>query len=317
MKREKRSTSFILTALCTFALLLIMVGTSAFSFGRLPDGQNRIRNAAPHEAITPGTLATVIPGIIPTTMPGITGTETPGAVSTGTPAVIPTGTPGVAPTRTPNATTNPQGTYVGEVPNNHAWVALDSNGSQVMAFVTDGAKDHPATFAQWFKGTLENNRVTGLASKPDEGKVDALLTHNTATGIVTLPNGTTFPFTADVLPTVTNSGAPRTGAGLYRSEQMVNGQDYIGGWVLAPETNPTPSATETPSIVPPGTPSTILSPTAKPSISGIIQGGGLYNKQTDKVQSVPELTLQDLTAKKVSIPNLGEFKLTQCQQNLC
>src|SRR5260370_31211360 len=188
-----------------------------------------------------------------------------------------------------------------------------------MAFVTDGSRDHPVTFAQWFKGPLQDNKVTAVASKPDEGKVDATLTQSTAIGIVTLQNGMLFPFIADVLPSARR--ALNEEAGLYRSEQIINGQDYVGGWVLAPNTVPAPSATatatETPALVPTGTPSMILSPTATPSISGLIQGGGLYNKQTDKVQPVPELTIQDITAKKITIPNLGDFKLVPCRQNLC
>ncbi|MEO7022140.1 MAG: hypothetical protein ABI234_18470 [Ktedonobacteraceae bacterium] len=324
MRHTKRSTGFILTTLCTFALLLAAGGLSAFSFA-----PNHAEHGARLITETPGAAATMMPDTIPTGTPGGAATEIPATATPGGAATeIPTtATPGGAATGTPGATTNAQGTYIGTVPNatnptDTTWVALNSHGNDMTAFVTDGSKDHPATFAHWYKGTVQDNKFAAQASQPNAGKLDATVTQDTATGTITLPDGKMLPFTADVLQAASSSA----GAGLYKSEKVVNGKDYVSGWVLAPNpaTAPptateTPSATETPAPVPTlePSPSVTLSPTATPSISGIMQGGGMYDTQTNTVSSVPELTLQNLQSKQVTVPNLGELSLVPCTKNGC
>ncbi len=334
MRHTKRSTGFILTTLCTFALLLAAGGLSAFSFA-----PNHAEHGARFITEAPGAAATVMPDTIPTGTPGgaatvipaIPATATPDVAATEIPNVTATTTPGTSATGTPGATTNAQGTYIGTVPNatnptDTTWVALNSHGNEMTAFVTDGSKDHPATFAHWYKGTVQDNKFAAQASQPNAGKLDATVTQDTATGTITLPDGKTLPFTADVLQPASSSA----GAGLYKSEKVVNGKDYVSGWVLAPNpaTAPptateTPSATGTPTLVPTlvptlePTPPVTLSPTAMPSISGIIQGGGMYDTQTNTVSSVPELTLQNIQTKQVTVPNLGELSLVPCTKNGC
>lgn len=339
MKQKKRSTGFILKTLGIFALLMAVSGLSAFSLAPYSHALDHTQHGTQSVIDTPDVpgaaatdtpgAATDTPGVSSTDTPGAA-TDTPGATSTDTPGVLPpaiTGTPSM--TETPSATgtsgapgTPGQQTYIGAVPNannptNMTWVALSSsNGQQMTAFVTDGTKDHAPTFAHWYDGNLQNNKFSAQAGQPNAGKIDATLTQDTATGTITMPDGKTLPFTADV---VQNTSA-NTGAGLYKSEQMVNGATYVVGWILAPNPTANPSATGTPAMT--GTPSASGTPSATgtsttPGISGIAQAGAIYNKQTKAVSPVPELTSDNLQTKQVTLPNLGQFNLTSCQANMC
>lgn len=381
MRQKKRSTGFVLKTLGVFALLMAVSGLSALSFAPYPHELNSHARLA---VDTPGAATTSTPDTS-ATAPGAAATDTPDTSASVTPIIPVTETPGVLPPgdqtpgdQTPSATTTPgmmtetpgtsgQPIYIGEIPSpNHStnmtWVAISSsNGQQMTAFVTDGTKDHPPTFAYWYNGTLQNNKFAAPAGLPNSGKIEATVTQDTATGTITLPNGKTLPFTADML----QSSSLSLGAGLYKSEQVVNGVDYVVGWILAPNpaTNPsatqtpgatgtapimgspaatstapiigsptapiigsptapvmgTPATTETPGILPTGeaSPGATTSPTGATGISGLVQAGAIFNKQTKAVTPVPELTLQNLQSKQVTLPNLGEFNLMQCQGNMC
>ncbi|HEU5376365.1 MAG TPA: hypothetical protein VFV38_13050 [Ktedonobacteraceae bacterium] len=318
MRRKKRSTGFIVTTLCTLALLMAAGGVSAFSFAHSSATQPDLnRQPTPYDTSTPGTSDTSTPGVMDTSTPGATTTSTPGATDTSTPGVVP-GAPGNA-TGTPGATAVQ--TYVGQIPEKNAWVGIDSNGNQAIAFVTDGTKSHPATFANWYKGAVQNNKLNANATRSNEGKLEATLDSDKASGTITMKDGKKVPFTANAIP------ASDTMSGLYRSERDINGKKYIAGWILQPATATNPSATgtampstpasttETPTAT--GTPSATGTATGTPSTAGLQQAGAVVDEHSGKVMSVPELTQQDITAKKVSIPKLGDFHLNQCQDKLC
>ncbi|MGH2509169.1 MAG: hypothetical protein ACRDHZ_17455, partial [Ktedonobacteraceae bacterium] len=297
MRLKKRSTGFILKTLGILALLTAVSGLSALSFAPYPNGLSHsarlvIDTPGAASTDTPGAATTDTPGAASTDTPGAAATDTPGAISTDTPGAVSTDTPGVVPpgNETPSASETPSGSetpsasetpggagtlgqqvYIGQVPNannptNMTWVALSSsNGNQMTAFVTDGTKDHAPTFAHWYSGNLQNNKFTAQAGLPKAGKIEATITQDTATGTITLPNGKTLPFTADMLQSTSTS----IGAGLYKSEQIVNGADYVVGWILAPNPSANPSATGTPGLMP--------SETASPSVTGT---GGLMPSET-------------------------------------
>lgn len=306
MRQKKRSPGFIFKTLGVFALLLSVSGLSALSFAPYPNGSNRapsgprfmLQTPGISDTSTPGAATTGTPGATDTSTPGASDTSTPGASDTSTPGASGTTTPGVIPpgpvgTTTPSATgtsgtTAPgQQTYIGAIPNtnnaaNMTWVALSSsNGTQMSAFVTDGTTGHPPTFAHWYNGKLQNNKFSAPAGLPNSGKIDATLTSDTATGTITLPDGKTLPFTADAV----SSANASMGAGLYKTEQVINGVDYVISWILAPNpaTNPsaTPSATGTgtPSMTPTAGASPSLSPTAgtpgATSTAGILETPGV------------------------------------------
>jgi hypothetical protein len=282
MNSKKRSTGFILAILCTFTLLLTACGANKLS---------STSHSAPHRHTKLSMSMAVDP----------TMTTTASATTT--------------------ATTSSKAMYVGQVPGQNAWVGLAANSGQASAFVTDGSKNHPATFAQWFKGPVTNNRVNLTASsKSGTDRLQATLSNNNASGTVTLAGGKSFPFTAQAV------SPSEKDAGLYRGSATINGVPYTAGWVVVPRSAASPSPTGTPTMSVTGTATT--SPMASPtesatgtatasSATALPQGGAIINQKTDAVQSAPELTPQDISAKNVTASNGGSFKLMQCEQSMC
>lgn len=300
MRRKKRSTGFILTTLCTLALLMAAGGVSAFSFGHYSAKQTRTRHSALQ---TPSDTST----------PAVTDTSTPGATET------PSATETATATETP--TTPASQTYIGQIANTDAWIALDSNGNRVVAFATDGTKSHPVRFAQWYRGTVQDHKVSANATRPNEGKLDATLDSDKASGTITMKDGKTIPFTVNAISDTD------TQSGLYRSERIINNEDYVAGWILAPKTAANPSATGTPSQAPSpsasatetpsGTVTETPSATGTPSITEMQQAGAVIAQRSGRVMPVPELTPQDIAAKKATVPHVGDFNLIECQDKLC
>jgi hypothetical protein len=263
-------------------------------------------------------------------------------------------TPGAANTMTPGTTTTQPAEYVGQVPSEKAWVGLSTTGKRMVAFVTDGSKDHQPTFAQWFRSSVDNGSVDANAkAKNGSDRLQATLTDKTATGTVTLADGKSIAFTADAVP------ASDQNAGLFRSEHVVKDQHYVAGWVVLPAAGApgtaTPSATGattpsantaiTPDATGVATPDAtgVATPDATgattpdatgattPSATGTItpsatgtttagtlqQGGAILNEQNYTVLPVPPLTQDQIKSKQVSIPDLATFKLVPCQKDLC
>jgi len=302
MQHKKRSIGFMLALLCTFTLLLAACRTGAPS-QRQTLTQNTTRLKM-HE--TPGIMNDATPG-----------TATPGAAETG-PAE-----------------------YVGQIKAEKAWIGLSSSGKDVIAFVTDGSQGHKPTFAQWFKGPVTNGVVDATTpAKNGSDRLQAMLSKDDATGTVTLADGKSLPFTANLVP-----DSDKT-AGLYRGESTVDKQHYVAGWIVLPAAGAagtaTPSATSTGTprsdegIAPPltgdlqpdatdtATPSATetASPsateTSTPSTTGALQeGGAILNEQTHAVMSVQPLTQEQIKAKQIDVPNLGTIKLKQCQKGQC
>ena len=309
MKQKRRSIGFILTILCTFTLLLAACRTGASS-DRHTMTQNTTR---------------------------LNLRETPGVIGSMTPGTL-----------TPGTTANTPAEYVGQVQTENAWIGLSSTGKRMVAFVTDGSQGHQPTFAQWFRGAATNGTVdTTATSKAGSDRLQAMLTNNTATGTVTLASGKSLAFTANAVPTSDQT------AGLYRSEHEVNNQRYVAGWVVLPAGTTgtatpgttgtatpstgngtvlppigsltpsatgttTPSATETITPSTTGTATPSATGTTTPSATGTLQqGGALLNEQNNTVLPVPQLTQDQINSKQITVPNMANFKLVPCQQNLC
>ena len=119
------------------------------------------------------------------------------------------------------------GSWTGTVDGSGAFIAIASNGTEVMAYVCDGS-----TISQWFKGTAGVDAVDLASGKVDLSKGDARLQANLASdqasGSLTLADGTTYNFLA-----------PRAAgdAGLYRLEESRDGDDWVGGWVVLNDGN--------------------------------------------------------------------------------
>ena len=110
--------------------------------------------------------------------------------------------------------------YAGQVNDSEAFIAVATNGIDILAYVCDGTESD-VTIAEWFKGTL-SGKSFALTSK-NTAKLSGQIVEDAATGALTLADGSTFTFNA---PLATGN------AGLYRKEQTINGSDSITGWIV-------------------------------------------------------------------------------------
>lgn len=122
----------------------------------------------------------------------------------------------------PTATTGIASAWTGKVDGTDAYIALASNGTELMAYVCDSQ-----SVAQWFHGEAGKDKLDLVAGtvdlSSDTATLVATLTLDSASGTVTLADGQAHTFTATK---ATGDG------GLYRSEQSVNNETLIGGWVV-------------------------------------------------------------------------------------
>jgi hypothetical protein len=115
------------------------------------------------------------------------------------------------------------GNFVGDVDRSDAFIALvvDRNNHAV-AYVCDGTDKHPAEVAEWFRGTVALDGRLRLTGADGTGLV-ADVTPDGVTGAVTLDGADAgHSFTLD---------AAEPPAGWYRAEAMIDGDDYVGGWI--------------------------------------------------------------------------------------
>ena len=89
-----------------------------------------------------------------------------------------------------------------------------------MAYICDGEN-----LAQWYRGPLQ---AGGLfeARSASQAQITAQINSRSVFGVITLEGGRVLPFR--VKPT---DGL----AGLYRSDDMVDAQRFLGGWVVLPD----------------------------------------------------------------------------------
>lgn len=109
-------------------------------------------------------------------------------------------------------------TFAGVLPGSEAFVAVvTSPENNVLAYVCDNER-----IAEWFLGSVEDGSLD-LASNSG-ARLRAEFTPGEARGTLTL-DGEEFPFTAE----------PVEGeSGLYRATKTVDGEEWVGGWILLP-----------------------------------------------------------------------------------
>jgi hypothetical protein len=126
----------------------------------------------------------------------------------------------------PAKTKTVEGTFVGAAQGSPAYVAVyadkpDKKGRRkVVAYVCDSQQ-----LAEWFNNKDVKGNTLSLTSD-DGARLKATLTKSAAKGTITLADGTKLSFAAPL------ANEP---AGLYRAEQTIAGQDYLGGWILLPD----------------------------------------------------------------------------------
>lgn len=111
-----------------------------------------------------------------------------------------------------------EGNFVGHLEGTDAFVAIVSDGEEVLAFVCDGE-----ALVVWLRGAVENGSLVlnSPASAAQSYLFEAQLGAN-AEGSLFM-NGERLPFTAE-----TAEGE----AGLYRAEETLDGVDLVGGWIV-------------------------------------------------------------------------------------
>lgn len=109
--------------------------------------------------------------------------------------------------------------YVGRVSGTEILVAIGLDGDKLTAFVSDGQ-----TLGEWFKDEIAGNQ---LHLHSDNGMhLVAQLNPTDVRGLIVLADNTELDFRA----------TPASGAaGLYESEETINGQKTLTGWILLPD----------------------------------------------------------------------------------
>jgi hypothetical protein len=216
-----------------------------------------------------------------------------------------------APAATPTSTAvSVAGEFVG-VTNSADAIAISTNGQQLVAYACDGypKQTHAPTYAVWFQGAVSHKSAHVTAATGSHLVVT--LTAHMALGTVTLSSGHSFSFTAKIIPGT-------TGAGLYRSEETFAGVRYLAGWIIPTQETVTPTSSSSAF----GS-EALLRVVLQPASSGPngpqveIRHGGILNEQTGALLSLPDVTPQDFAARRMTVPNLGTFPMTLCQQAQC
>ena len=195
-----------------------------------------------------------------------------------------------------SATPTPvKGEFVEEL--NLGGFALSTDGQQVIAYLCDGTVAH-LSVAEWFKGTVTKNRID--ITNAHGSHLVAALTPQAVTGTIILKDGHSSSLTAYIVP---NSGKA---FGLYRSEQTINGVQYLGGWI-----NGQPTQASSPVGV-----QAFLAEALVPYVTCCIptEHGGIINEGTGALIKSPP---PDFPNPQVTVANLGTFRLTQCQLGTC
>ena len=115
------------------------------------------------------------------------------------------------------------GSFVGPTEGSESFVAIVTNGEQVMAYVCDGEST-----AEWFSGAVARNSID-LTSAGSIGLVAERGTGDTLDGTVTAGNGTESSFSAARVDLDGSEG------GLCRGILQVDGVTYTGGWIVLPD----------------------------------------------------------------------------------
>lgn len=118
----------------------------------------------------------------------------------------------------PGATTVTAGTFAAAIPGSEAFVGLVRAGNQVMAYVCDAQ-----ALGEWFVGQVQSDSLD-LTSR-NGARLQATFAGEGLSGAFTPAGEAALPFTA---------GAVSLPAGLFRSEGVAEGLEYIGGLIILP-----------------------------------------------------------------------------------
>ncbi len=115
------------------------------------------------------------------------------------------------------------GSFVGPTEGSESFVAIVTDGEQVLAYVCDGA-----TTVEWFTGAAMRDSID-LTSAGSIGLVAERGTGDTLDGTLTAGDGTASSFSASRVDVDGSEG------GLCRGILQVDGVTYTGGWIVLPD----------------------------------------------------------------------------------
>ena len=117
------------------------------------------------------------------------------------------------------------GNYAGRVEGTDAFVAVVVDGDdRALAYVCDGQEDgQGATVAEWLTGAVAGDGSLKMRSEGG-ARLVAEVVADGASGTLTL-SGEEHAFSAS---------PAEEPAGLYRAEETVDGEGYLGGWIELP-----------------------------------------------------------------------------------
>ncbi len=115
------------------------------------------------------------------------------------------------------------GSFVGPAEGSESFVAIVTDGAQVLAYVCDGA-----TTVEWFSGAAMRDSID-LTSAGSIGLVAERGTGDTLDGTLTAGDGTESSFSAARVDVDGSEG------GLCRGILQVDGVTYTGGWIVLPD----------------------------------------------------------------------------------
>ena len=110
-------------------------------------------------------------------------------------------------------------TYTGKLEGTDAYIAVITARDKVVIYTCDGQN-----FAQWFRARLVASPLE-VVSTDGEVRLTARISPRMVSGTLFLEDGKVHTFKA------LRSQSP---AGLFRSETLLEGANYIGGWVVLP-----------------------------------------------------------------------------------
>ena len=102
-----------------------------------------------------------------------------------------------------------------------AFVAVVTSGDQAIAYICDGEN-----LAEWFRGPIRADGLFEAQSNSLNAQITAQINARSVVGAITLEGNRVLSFRV----------VPADGlAGLYRSDDMVQAQRFLGGWVVLPD----------------------------------------------------------------------------------
>jgi hypothetical protein len=101
------------------------------------------------------------------------------------------------------------------------FVAVVTSQDQAIAYICDGEK-----LAEWFRGPVQSGGLFEARSTSKNAQITAQINGRSVVGAITLEGGRVLPFRVK----------PADGlAGLYRSDDTIDAQRFLGGWVVLPD----------------------------------------------------------------------------------